>query len=134
MVLIISLPQPKAGFSVSKTRGQGPESVATPQLTATLDPADALSLDATLTDLATLLGRLGDPTGIDIRRAHALGILADPQHALNLLTGPEPDPDTTTGTGTDTDRDADGTNASDRADGAGATDATGTEATDATGG
>src|SRR3954468_12009168 len=91
MVLIISLPQPKAGFSVSKNRGQGPESVATTQLTATLDTADALSLDATLTDLATLLGRLGDPTGIDIRRAHALGILADPQHALNLLTNTHTD-------------------------------------------
>src|SRR4051794_37320830 len=109
------------------------ESVATTQLTATLDTADALSLDATLTDLATLLGRLGDPTGIDIRRAHALGILADPQHALNLLTNPEPDPNTTTDTGTD--RDADGTNASDRADGAGATDATnGTNATERAGG
>src|SRR3954447_19045711 len=133
MVLIISLPQPKAGFSVSKNRGQGPESVATTQLTATLDTADALSLDATLTDLATLLGRLADPTGIATRRAHALGILADPQHALNLLTNPEPDPNTTTGTGTD--RDADGTNASDRADGAGATDATnGTNATERAGG
>src|SRR4051794_36670069 len=104
MVLIISLPQPKAGFSVSKTRGQGPESVATTQLTATLDTADALSLDATLTDLATLLGRLGDPTGIDIRRAHALGILADPQHALNLLTHTHID----TGTNRDSGGDRDG--------------------------
>src|SRR4051812_20280080 len=107
------------------------ESVATTQLTATLDTADAVGLDATLTDLATTLGRLGAPTGIDIRRAHALGILADPQHALNLLTNPEPDPNPTTGT----DHDADGTNASDRADGAGATDATnGTDATTITSG
>src|SRR3954452_13380541 len=105
------------------------ESVATTQLTATLDTTDAVGLDATLTDLATMLGRLGDPTGIDIRRAHALGILADPQHALNLLTNP------TTGTGTGTDHDADGTNASERADGAGATDATnGTNATERAGG
>src|SRR3954469_21826004 len=80
------------------------ESVATTQLTATLDTADALSLDATLTDLATLLGRLGDPTGIDNRRAHALGILADPQHALNLLTHT----DTDTETGSDAGRDRDG--------------------------
>src|SRR3954470_10644276 len=80
------------------------ESVATTQLTATLDTTDALSLDATLTDLATLLGRLGDPTGIDIRRAHALGILADPQHALNLLTNPTTD----TETGSDGGRDRDG--------------------------
>src|SRR4051812_14223600 len=119
MVLIISLPQPKAGFSVSKNRGQGPESVATTQLTATLDTADALSLDATLTNLATLLGRLGDPTGIDIRRAHALGILADPQHALNLLTNPEPDPNTTTGTDTETGTDG-GRGGTDGAGGAGA--------------
>src|SRR4051794_12561860 len=45
------------------------ESVATTQLTATLDTPDALALDTTLTDLATMLGRLGDPTGIDTRRA-----------------------------------------------------------------
>src|SRR3954469_14184850 len=70
------------------------ESVATTHLTATLDTADAVGLDATLTDLATMLGRLGDPTGIDIRRAHALGLLADPQHALNLLTNPDTNTDT----------------------------------------
>src|SRR3954452_23308020 len=79
------------------------ETVATTQLTATLDTADAVGLDATLTDLATTLGRLGDPTGIDIRRAHALGILADPQQALNLLTDTHADTDT--GTGTDSDKD-----------------------------
>src|SRR4051794_18967277 len=78
------------------------ESVATTQLTATLDTADAVGLDATLTDLATMLGRLGDPTGIDTRRAHALGLLADPQHALNLLTNPDTNPDTNTYTDTDT--------------------------------
>src|SRR3954467_3027576 len=90
------------------------ESVATTQLTATLDTADALGLDATLTDLATTLGRLGAPTGIDIRRAHALGILADPQHALNLLTDTrtdrdaETDGDTETDSDMETDRDTDG--------------------------
>src|SRR3954464_6621128 len=105
------------------------ESVATTQLTATLDTAHAGRLDATPTALATMLGRLGAPTGTDPRRAHALGLLADPQHALNLLTNP------TTGTGTGTDHDADGTNASERADGAGATDATnGTNATERAGG
>src|SRR4051794_3753618 len=70
------------------------ESTATTQLTATLDTADAVGLDTTLTDLATTLGRLGDSANVDIRRAHALGILADPQHALNLLTNPDTDPDT----------------------------------------
>src|SRR4051795_5912430 len=70
------------------------ESTATTQLTATLDTADAVGLDTTLTDLATTLGRLGDSANFDIRRAHALGILADPQHALNLLTNPDTDTDT----------------------------------------
>src|SRR3954452_14943311 len=70
------------------------ESVATTQLTATLDTLDAVGLDTTLTDLATTLARLGDTTDVDIRRARALGILADPQHALNLLTNPDTDPDT----------------------------------------
>src|SRR3954452_8806143 len=58
------------------------ESTATTQLTATLDTLDAVGLDTTLTDLAATLGRLGDTTDVDIRRARALGILADPQHAL----------------------------------------------------
>src|SRR3954469_6077231 len=94
------------------------ESVATTQLTATLDTADALGLDANLPDLATTLGRLGDPTGIDIRRAHALGILADPQHALNLLTHTDTDTDTETDTEADT-----GTNRDSAGDRDGATDA-----------
>src|SRR4051812_10579777 len=100
------------------------ESVATTQVTATLDTPDAVGLDTTLTDLATLLGRLGDNADLDIRRARALGILADPQHALNLLTHPHTD--TTEGTGAAV--------ATDRADGAEATDATqGTGATDRAG-
>src|SRR3954452_8249706 len=96
------------------------ESVATTQLTATLDTTDALALDATLTDLATLLGRLGDPTGIDIRRAHALGILADPQHALNLLTHTHTDTDTETDTGTNRDSGGDRDGATDAAPATGA--------------
>jgi hypothetical protein len=63
------------------------ESVATTRLTATLDTVDALDLDATIADLATTLGNLGDRGDLDIRRAHALGMLADPQQALDLLTG-----------------------------------------------
>src|SRR5919107_1449326 len=75
------------------------ESTATTQLIATLDTVDALGLDATITDLATTLSRLGDPTDPDIRRASALGMLADPQAALDLLTNPDH------ATGTDTDND-----------------------------
>src|SRR3954451_11386349 len=102
------------------------ESVATTQLTAPLDTTDAVGLDATLTDLATLLGRLGDPTGTDPRRAHALGLLADPQHALNLLTHPDTNTETGTETdtgtdpATDTETDRDGDSGTDRG---GATDA-----------
>src|SRR5919199_1939753 len=62
------------------------ESTATTQLIATLDTIHAVGLDATITDLAATLGRLGDTTDLDIRRASALGMLADPQAALDLLT------------------------------------------------
>src|SRR3954454_16615419 len=70
------------------------ETVATTQVTATLDNPDAVGLDATLTDLATLLGGLGDPTAIDLRRARSLAILADPQHALTPLANPRTDSNT----------------------------------------
>src|SRR4051794_5466683 len=104
------------------------ESVATTQVTATLDTPDAVGLDTTLTALATLLGRLGDNADLDIRRARALGILADPQHALNLLTHPDTAADIETGGH----RERDGGTDTDRADGAGATDVTGgARATDA---
>src|SRR3954453_16341309 len=73
------------------------ESVATTQLTATLDTTDAVGLDATLTDLATMLGRLGDNASVDIRRPPAPGPLAAPQHPLNL----PPTPATNTDTGAD---------------------------------
>ena len=68
------------------------ESTATTLVTARMDTLDALDLDGTVTDLAGLLGRLGDPRDLDVRRATALGLLAHPQRALDLATG--------TGTGT----------------------------------
>jgi hypothetical protein len=52
----------------------------------TLDTLDALHLDHTLADLATGLRRLGDPDPLEVRRAKAVGVLADPQQALHLLT------------------------------------------------
>jgi hypothetical protein len=63
------------------------ESTATTLLTARMDTLDALDLDATVTDLAGVLGRLGDDRHLDIRRASALGMLAHPQRALDLATG-----------------------------------------------
>ena len=68
------------------------ESTATTLVTARLDTLDALDLDGTVTDLAGLLGRLGDHRDLDVRRASALGMLAHPQRALDLATGSgEPD-------------------------------------------
>src|SRR3954451_23063734 len=61
------------------------ESTATTQLNARLDTLDALDLDHAVTDLATTLGDLGDARPLDIRRATALGLLANPQRALDLF-------------------------------------------------
>ena len=60
------------------------ESTATTQVTARLDTLDALDLDATLGDLASLLRTLGDPDALDVRRSRALGMLAHPQRVLDL--------------------------------------------------
>lgn len=54
-------------------------------LSARLDLADAVALDGTLDRLAGLLAELGDTSSLDIRRATALGILADPCRARRLL-------------------------------------------------
>ena len=66
------------------------ESTATTLVTARMDTLDALDLDATVGDLAGLLGRLGDHRTLDVRRASALGMLAHPQRALDLATGTDP--------------------------------------------
>ena len=58
-------------------------------LTGRLDVTDALALDATLTQLAGLLGSEGCTDTLDQRRASALGILADPARAFQLLNGIE---------------------------------------------
>ncbi|NUR09581.1 MAG: HNH endonuclease, partial [Nocardioidaceae bacterium] len=51
---------------------------------ARLDTLEAQALDETVSDLAVRLGRLGDTSPLDTRRATALGMLADPQHVLDL--------------------------------------------------
>src|SRR4051794_12527834 len=61
------------------------ESTATTQLNARLDTLDALDLDNAVTDLATTLGTLGDDRPLGVRRATALGLLANPQRALDLF-------------------------------------------------
>ena len=75
------------------------ESTATTLLTARLDTLDALDLDATVTDLAGLLGRLGDHRPLEVRRASALGMLAHPQRALDLAAGTEPGTQANSGPG-----------------------------------
>src|SRR6476661_8904777 len=69
------------------------ESTATTLVTARMDTLDALDLDGSITDLASLLGRLGDHRTLDLRRASALGMLAHPQRALDLAAGTEPGTD-----------------------------------------
>jgi len=53
----------------------------------TLDTPDALLFDQTVTRIASDLRELGDSEDLDVRRARAVGILADPQFALDLLSG-----------------------------------------------
>ena len=55
-----------------------------------LDAPDAKVLDDTLDDLATVEAALGDTAPLQIRRAKAVGILLDPQLALDLLSGTLP--------------------------------------------
>ncbi len=55
----------------------------------TLDTPDAELFDQSLTRVAADLRDLGDPDSLDVRRARAVGVLADPQYALDLLSGRE---------------------------------------------
>jgi hypothetical protein len=69
----------------------------------TLDTADAIAFDHTVSTMAATMRSLGHPGGRGVRRAHAVGVLADPQQALDLLAvdlsdpsdpdGPDPDHD-----------------------------------------
>ena len=60
----------------------------------TLDTADAVAFDHTVTTMATTMRALGHPGAVGVRRAHAVGLLADPQQALDLLAAADvADPD-----------------------------------------
>ena len=50
-----------------------------------LDEADLVAFDSTVGAMADQIGALGHPGSLDVRRAHAVGIMADPQKALDLL-------------------------------------------------
>ena len=55
-----------------------------------LDTADAEAFDAAVARGAQALGELGDDDPLDVRRARAVGVLADPQRALDLFAGRDP--------------------------------------------
>lgn len=56
-------------------------------LTARVRTTDALHLESTIGKLAAALAREGDEGSLDVRRAKALGILATPARAVDLLSG-----------------------------------------------
>jgi hypothetical protein len=62
---------------------------ATTDVLMTLDTPDAELLDQSISRIAADLKGLGDSAALDVRRARAAGILADPQHALDLMSGRE---------------------------------------------
>jgi hypothetical protein len=59
-----------------------------------LDTADAIAFDTTISTMATTMKALGHHGDLGVRRAHAVGLLADPQQALDLLAAADvADPD-----------------------------------------
>lgn len=52
-----------------------------------LDTVDALAFDARLSEVAEVLAAMGDTATLEVRRAKAVGVLADPHRALGLLAG-----------------------------------------------
>ena len=73
-----------AARRVDLRRGVSP---ATTDVVMTLDTQDAVAFDRAVARTAEALKQCGDPDDLDIRRARAVGVLADPQRALDLLTG-----------------------------------------------
>ena len=60
----------------------------TAMINACVDTADAVFFDAAIDRIADILGEQGDQTGKDVRRAKAVGVLASPARALQLLDTP----------------------------------------------
>jgi Domain of unknown function (DUF222) len=54
------------------------------RMTVTADAADVIRFDAAVDNVADLLAELGDSDPKDERRAKAIGVLANPSHALDL--------------------------------------------------
>ncbi|MEO5652545.1 MAG: hypothetical protein ABIN79_13320, partial [Marmoricola sp.] len=62
---------------------------ATTEMWMTLETPDAELFDQSLSRIASDLRELGDKDSLDVRRARAVGVLADPQYALDLMSGRE---------------------------------------------
>lgn len=59
---------------------------------ALVDTPDAEAFELAVADVAAALGALGDDDPLPVRRAKAVGILADPQHALDVAAAARADP------------------------------------------
>jgi hypothetical protein len=59
---------------------------ATTDVFMRLDSEDADAFNASVAAVAEILGRLGDDDPLEVRRSRAVGVLADPRRALDLLT------------------------------------------------
>ena len=59
---------------------------------ALVDTPDAEAFELAVADVAAALGALGDDDPLSVRRAKAVGILADPQHALDVTAAAQADP------------------------------------------
>lgn len=57
------------------------------QMDIRADLKDLVEFDRTLGDIAAVLADLGNTETLDVRRSLALGVLADPQQAVDLLNG-----------------------------------------------
>jgi hypothetical protein len=64
----------------------------TSRIHAVTDTPDAEAFEQTVGDIAKALGALGDPAPLEVRRSKALGILADPQYALDIQATAEATP------------------------------------------
>jgi hypothetical protein len=62
----------------------------TTEVVMSLDTLDAQAFDGAVARGAAALHQLGDHDPLDVRRARAVGVLADPQRALDLFAGLEP--------------------------------------------
>ncbi len=57
----------------------------TTRIEAVTGTPDAVAFDTALADMAATLAALGDNDTTQVRRARAVGILADPQYALDMV-------------------------------------------------